>query len=251
MRVAAIYDIHGNLPALESVLREIRRLNVDVVVVGGDVLPGPMPRETLDCLLKFDRPVQFIVGNGDREVLSQMKGIETDWFRSAQDQWREPVRWSAQQLQQEHQTVLESWPAKLQLEVPGIGGVLFCHATPRNDTDVFTRQTPEERLLPIFDGLDASLVVCGHTHMQFDRIIGKVRVVNAGSVGMPYGESGAYWLLLGPKIELRRTSYDLTATAEHFGSTKYPQAKEFALNHILQPPAESQILELLSRMELR
>ena len=72
MRIAAIYDIHANLPALEAVLQEIRQANVDCVVVGGDVVPGPLPLETIQCLLDLDIPAQFIHGNGDREVLAQM-----------------------------------------------------------------------------------------------------------------------------------------------------------------------------------
>ncbi len=77
MRVAAIYDIHANLPALEAVLQDIRQAGVDQVVVGGDVLPGPMPNETMACLLNLDVPVQFIQGNGDRVVLAQMRGTES------------------------------------------------------------------------------------------------------------------------------------------------------------------------------
>jgi Icc-related predicted phosphoesterase len=92
MRVAAIYDIHANLPALEAVLEDIRQVEVDQVVVGGDVVPGPMPRETITCLRSLDIPVQFIHGNGDREVLAQMRGTETEWYRAAPEQWREPVR---------------------------------------------------------------------------------------------------------------------------------------------------------------
>src|SRR5437867_7332822 len=180
MRVAALYDIHGNLPALEAVLQDIRQADVDHVVVGGDVLPGPMPRETLTCLLDLDLPVQFIQGNGDREVLSPTGAVP--------EQFREAMRWNAQQLHPEHERLIASWPQTLRVQIEGLGEVLFCHATPRNDTDVFTRSTPENRLLQIFDGLDVPIVVCGHTHMQFDRTIGKVRVLNAGSVGMPYGE---------------------------------------------------------------
>jgi putative phosphoesterase len=248
MRVAAIYDIHGNLPALEAVLDDVRRANVDRIVVGGDVLPGPMPRETLDCLLTLDFPIQFIHGNGDRVVLGQMRGKEPT---EVPEPFREVIRWNARQLTAEHEKVLASWPATLRQEVRGLGDVLFCHATPRNDTDIFTRLTPEDRLLPIFQDLDVSLVVCGHTHMQFDRAIGKVRVVNAGSVGMPYGEPGAYWLLLGPDAELRRTTYDLTAAAKRIRATNYPQAEDFTVNHVLKPIPESQTLDLFSKAELK
>ena len=190
MRVAAIYDIHANLSALEAVLQEIRRAKVDRVVVGGDVLPGPLPRETIQFLLSLDIPAQFIHGNGDREVLAQMSGVETDWYRTAPEQWREPVRWTAQQLNTQYQRLLEGWPPTCHVEIPGRGDVLFCHATPRNDTETFTRLTPDDRLLPIFEGLGVSVVVCGHTHMQFDRMVGTTRELQHGSRAQREYDSG-------------------------------------------------------------
>ena len=129
--------------------------------------------------------------------------------------------------------------------------MLFCHATPRNDTEIFTRLTSEDRLLPVFEGLNVPLVVCGHTHMQFDRTIGRTRVVNAGSVGMPFGEPGAYWLLLGPDVQLRHTPYDLTTAAERIRDTKYPQAQDFAARNVLQPPSEAQMLEVFTNASLK
>ncbi|HEX7183484.1 MAG TPA: metallophosphoesterase family protein [Thermoanaerobaculia bacterium] len=247
MRVATIYDIHGNLPALEAVLQDIRQAEVGHVVVGGDVFPGPMPRETLACLLDLDLPVQCIQGNGDRQVLEQMAGRTP----AVPEQFREVMRWNAQQLDPEHERLVAGWPSTLRVEIPGLGEVLFCHATPRSDTEIFTRLTPEDRLLPIFEGLDVSLIVCGHTHMQFDRKIGGVRVVNAGSVGMPFGEPGAYWLLLGPDVQLRHTPYDLAKAAERIRDTSYPQAHDFAARNILQPPSEAEMLEVFARAELR
>lgn len=142
MRVAAIYDIHGNLPALEAVLQDIRQAEVDQIVVGGDVLPGPMPRETLTCLLDLSIPVQFIQGNGDREVLALMVGSETG---AVPEQFREVMRWNAEQLHPEHERLLASWPKTVRVEIDGVGEVLFCHATPRSDIEVFTRLTPEDR----------------------------------------------------------------------------------------------------------
>ena len=248
MSVAALYDIHGNLPALEAVLEDVRRSHVDQFVIGGDVLPGPMPRETLARLVDLDIPVHFIQGNGDREVLAWMTGIESD---AVPERFREVMRWNARQLSPEHAPLLASWPSTFRLEIRGLGEVLFCHATPRNDTEIFTRLTPEDRLLPVFDALDVPLVVCGHTHMQFDRTIGRVRVVNAGSVGMPFGEPGAYWLLLGPEVELRHTSYDLTKAAERIRATDYPQAEEFAAHNVLQPPSEREILDAFTKVALR
>jgi putative phosphoesterase len=248
MRVAAIYDIHGNLPALEAVLRDVVQERVDRVVVGGDVLPGPMPRETIECLRHVEIPVTFIRGNGDREVLARIRGIETG---AVPEQFRESMRWNAAQLRAEDESLLESWPATLRLQIDGLGEVLFCHATPRNDTDIFTRLTPDDRLLPIFEGVGAPLVVCGHTHMQFDRTVGATRVVNAGSVGMPFGEPGAYWVLLGPGVQLRHTPYDLANAADRIRETKYPQAADFAARNVLRPPAEAEILAAYSRVDLK
>jgi putative phosphoesterase len=247
-RVAALYDIHGNLPALEAVLADIRREKIEQVIIGGDVLPGPMPRETLARLLDVGIPTQFIVGNGDRVVLGQMRGEEPLEVPPA---FREVIRWNAQQLGPSEETILASWPNTLRLEVAGLGEVMFCHATPRNDTEIFTRLTDEAKLAPVFAGVDAKVVVCGHTHMQFDRTVGGVRVVNAGSVGMPFAEPGAYWVLLGPGIQLRRTAYDGEAASARIRATDYPQAEEFAARNVLRPPSEEQMLKAFAGAELK
>jgi len=242
-RVAALYDIHGNLPALEAVLRDVRAAGVEHLVVGGDVLPGPMPRESLERLFDLDIPVQFIVGNGDREVIAPTGTLPAAYLES--------MRWNAGQLSAEDVRRIAAWPPTLRMQIDGVGEVFFCHATPRNDVEIFTRLTPDEPLLPIFGELGVALAVCGHTHMQFDRTIGTVRVVNAGSVGMPFGEPGAYWLLLGPDVQLRRTSYDLEAAAARVRATKYPTADEFAARNVLQPPSEQDILAVFANAGLK
>jgi diadenosine tetraphosphatase ApaH/serine/threonine PP2A family protein phosphatase len=249
MRVAAIYDVHGNLPALEAVLDEVRGAHVDLVVVGGDVVPGPMPREALALLLALDIPTRFIQGNGDRVVLEAMAGADSS---EVPERYRDGVRWVAEQLQPEYAPVLAAWPKTLRLHVPALGDVLFCHATPRSDTEIFTRRTPDDdRLLPLFGEPGAPVVVCGHTHMQFDRMIGPARVVNAGSVGMPFGQPGADWLLLGPAVERRHTPYDLEAAAARVRATSYPQAEEFATVNVLHPPSEDAMLDAFSKAELK
>ncbi len=248
MRVAALYDIHSNLPALDAVLADVHQAGVDRIVVGGDVLPGPMPRETMARLLALEIPTTFIYGNGDLAILAQLRAATpsevTYWGTSSGAPLPEPFgelfRWTAQQVR-EYQDVLASWPLTTTLDIDGLGKVLFCHATPRNEVEIFTRLTPEERLAPVFAGVDASIVVCGHTHMQFDRMVGRLRVVNAGSVGMPFGTTGADWLLLGSGIELRKTQYDLNATAEQFRHTGYPMVEEMAVRYILNPPSEQEL----------
>jgi putative phosphoesterase len=245
MRVAALYDIHGNLPALEAVVNDVHRSGADAIVIGGDVVPGPLPRETMAYLRALDLPLRFVRGNGDREVLARMRGIDTGTVPPA---FRDVIDWVADELGTNDERDFASWPPAVRLAIDGIGEVLFCHATPRNDTDIFTRDTPAERLAPIFADTSASLVVCGHTHMQFDRKIGQMRVVNAGSVGMPFGPPGAYWLLLGPGVALRHTPYDVDAAASRIAASRYPQAARFAEHNVQHPPAEADMLALYGRL---
>jgi predicted phosphodiesterase len=249
VRVAALYDIHGNLPALEAVLQEIRSAAVDLVVVGGDVLPGPMPGETLDCLEAFEIPARFIQGNGDREVLAVLAGTQSTAVPEA---YRPVMQWVAERLQPEHVRRIASWPQTVTIDVPGLGQVLFCHATPRSDSEVFTRLTPPAKLALAFDGLTERTVVCGHTHMQFELSIAGVRIFNAGSVGMPFGAPGAYWLVLdATTVQFRRTAYDLSAAAARIRTSGYPQAADFADRNVLRPPPEEQMLEAFTRASER
>ena len=237
MRLAALYDIHGNLPALEAVLGEIDRLGVDRVVVGGDVLPGPMPLATLERLSALAMPVQFLYGNGEVAVLDELAGEPS----KVPEQYRPMIAWNAGQVAA-HRDALAVWPNTVRVDVPGLGAILFCHGTPRNEDEVFTRITPEARLLPLFDGLGAAVVVCGHTHMQFDRVVGATRIVNAGSVGIPMGRQGADWLLIDDRVHLRHTDYDVAAGAEAIAATACPLAREFFAHQVLNPASEADML---------
>jgi predicted phosphodiesterase len=249
LRIAALYDIHGNLPALDAVLAELRRERVDRVVIGGDVVPGPMPVECLERVLELGLPTDFIRGNGDREIAALMRGNSPAGFPEA---FRPIMEWNAEQLDPRFEPVLAAWPLTARLSRPELGDVLFCHATPRNDTEIFTRLTAEDRLAPIFAKVGSALVLCGHTHMPFDRIVAGVRLVNPGSVGMPFGPPGAYWAIVHPEgVELRRTEYDLEDAARRIRATAYPQAESFAAHNVLQPPLEADILRMYSSAELK
>jgi len=248
MRVAALYDVHGNLPALEAVLKEVRAAGVDRIIVGGDLMPGPMPRECLDLLRAIDLPVSFIRGNGDRETVAAARGTIG---AAVPEYFHESIRWNGAQLSSADQEAIDAWPLVLRMTIPGMGAVLFCHATPRDDNEIFTVATADEKLQPLFDPLGADLVVCGHTHIQFDRWIGSTRVVNAGSVGMPFDEPGAYWLLLGPLVELRKTAYDRDAAAGRIRKSAYPLASEFADKSILTTPPKQAMINSLSKAELK
>ena len=247
MRVAALFDIHGNLPALEAVLANIRAVGVDRVVIGGDVLPGPMPRECLDVVLDLGIPTDFIIGNGDRETIAARHGMVSNAVPVA---FREAMTWNAAQLTDADEQTISGWPLTKTLRIDGIGEVLFCHATPRNDTDVFTAATSDEKLRPIFDPLGMPVVICGHVHMQFERMVGATRLVNAGSVGMPFDLPGAYWLMLDSGTEFRKTDYDLERAAERVRQTAYPQAEMFANQTILNPPSKEMMSAAFSKAEL-
>jgi putative phosphoesterase len=248
VRIAALYDIHGNLPALEAVLTEVRAAGVHRIVVGGDVVPGPMANETVSLLMDLAPPADFVRGNGEREIVSLIRG--TGLSNSVPEDFHDAMRWVAQDLGPEQAEFLSRWPLTVRMSLPDFGDVLFCHATPRDDDEIFTRTTPEESLRPIFESAKADLVVCGHTHMQFDRYIGNVRVINAGSVGMPFGKPGAHWLLLGSRVELRRTEYDVVEAARRVRSVSYPKSSLFVDSYLLSRPSESDMLAVFEPLAI-
>lgn len=246
MRIAAIYDVHGNLPALEAVLDDVAAEDFDGVVVGGDVLPGPMPVACLERLLALSLPTRFLLGNGEVDVLRFRDGEAPSRVPEA---FHPGMRWVADALDEGAVQALRDWPSSVRVDVPGLGDALFCHATPRDENAIFTKRTPEEALRPIFERVGAAVVVCGHTHMQFDRTVGDVRVVNAGSVGMPFGATGAFWAVVGPDdVELRSTSYDLEAATELIEETGYPDA---GLMRLCEPPTEEEMLAAFEAAAVR
>jgi putative phosphoesterase len=237
-RVAAIYDVHGNLPALEAVLADLESVTPDLMVVGGDVVAGPMPAEVLDRLAALGESVCFVRGNADREVGA---AYDNGWYVDAMDAADSAERvaaFAASKIDRAHRDLLASFTERLVVEVEGVGPVLFCHGSPRSDEEILTKATAEGRLREILAEVDQDLVVCGHTHAQFDRLVGGKRVVNAGSVGMPYQGKpvGAFWLLLGAGgVSLRRSDYDLDRAVRRIRATGYPDAEEMA-QILLEPP---------------
>ena len=229
MRVAAISDIHGNLPALEAVLAEIEREDVDEIVVAGDSVSGPWPAEVFDLLDAAG--ARIVHGNADRaeEVAAHSSELAS---------------WNADRLGPSRAAAVLAWPLTLELTVDGLGAVLVCHATPSSDTPIYTRITPDDELASLLGPVEADVVVCGHTHMQYDRRLSTgLRVVNPGSVGMPYeGRTGAYWAVLGPDVQLRRTEYDAEACVAAIQVLGAPLDDQL-VRYLLEPPDPGETTE--------
>ncbi len=237
-RVAAIYDVHGNLPALEALLADLQSVEPDLIVVGGDVVAGPMPAEVLDRLAALSERICYVRGNADREVLAAYSDGRYADATDVADPAERTAAFAASKIARGHRDLLASFAEALVVEVEGVGQVLFCHGSPRSDEEIVTAATTEGRLREILAGVDQDLVVCGHTHAQFDRRVGAKRVVNAGSVGMPYQGKpvGAFWLLLGADgVSLRRSDYDLDRAVERIRATGYTEAEDMA-QILLEPP---------------
>jgi len=203
MRVAVLSDVHGNLPALEAVLAEVASLEVDRIVCGGDLVFGPFPRECLERLI--DLGAVFVRGNADR--------VPADKTGSS---------WVAERLDPLSLEFLRKLPESVSL-----GGVLYCHGSPRSDEEILTRVSPAERIRAALAGVEERLVVGGHTHVQYERDVGGIRLVNAGSVGMPCeGRRGAFWAFVdGLDVELRRTPYAVEAAVVAIRASGYPDAE--------------------------
>ena len=202
IRVAALYDVHGNLPALEAVLAEVEREAPDAVLVGGDVAAGPFPAESLELLRSLGDRAVWIRGNADRALAEggADQGLADNWC--------------AEQLSDEQRAFLGGLPLSVVLDVDGLGPVLFCHGSPRSDEEIVTERSPDARLEAALEGVPRRVVVHGHTHVAYERRFGLYRMICPGSVGMSYGETGAWWGLFGPDYTARRTEYDLEAAAQ-------------------------------------
>jgi putative phosphoesterase len=247
MRVAALCDIHGNLPALEAVLEEVDSEAVDAVVVGGDAAAGPLPLETVEALMALGPRARFVRGNADREIVEAFDEGRTR-IATEQDPVQRVAAFAAGRLSRRHRDFLAGFADTIELEVDGLGATLFCHGTPRSDTEILTAVTPEERLADVLRDVVHQVVVGGHTHRQFDRRVGRRRVVNAGSVGMPYeGRASAFWALLGPRVDLRRTDYDLQPALRRLRAGGFPDLDEMIKESLLEPADPDWVAEFFER----
>ncbi|TDB77765.1 metallophosphoesterase [Micromonospora sp. KC721] len=245
-RVAVLSDVHGVLPALEAVLAEPDVASADLIVVNGDVAAGPQPVEVLDRLAGLGDQVRWVRGNADRELVEARAGRPSPIDVS---------NWAAGQLRDDQVARLAALPLTVTLEIGGIGPVLFCHATPRDDGEVVLVDSRLEHWVDVLAAVPAEVrtVVCGHTHMPFVRLVDRRLVVNPGSVGMPYGGPGAFWALLGPTgVQLRRTIFDVdVACARVTAGSSYPDAAAWADEYVRSQHSDTDALTVFARHDGR
>ena len=221
LRVAALYDLHGNALALEAVLAEIADIGVDAILIGGDIAWGPQPRAVVERVMSLPGQVLTLRGNADREVADPATVAGDIWLR-------ETTEWCAAQLTDAQRAWLGSLPAMQTFRVAGLGDVLACHGSPRSDVERIAPDVDDAAVHRMVATVEEPTVIVGHTHVAFDRRVGAHRIVNAGSVGLHYGASTAQWALLGPDIVLRQTGYDREQAAVAAVSSGIPGGDEFA-----------------------
>jgi putative phosphoesterase len=226
-RIAVLSDVHGNATALEAVLDEVGSDEHDLVIFGGDLTWGPQPRETYE-LARAVSGARFVRGNADRALAER-------------DEATERARWMQEQHAGDMRSFVERFDEHVVVELDDLGAVRCCHGSPRSDEECVTPETPAERVGEFMDGVAERVLVTAHVHIQFDREVAGIRSINAGSVGLPYeGRPGAYWALLGPDVELRRTEYDVERAAA--ACRKMPGGEQVA-ELLLSPPEPSEVIE--------
>jgi putative phosphoesterase len=242
VRVAALYDIHGMLEPLQAVLRQLEGEQFDAIVIGGDAISGPQPAETFGLLKSIQAPMHWIRGNGER-------ALGPDGADAVIGEAEEALRFTASHFSEDERSELSSLPERVTLDVEGLGEALFCHASPRNDLDIVTPGTPAERFPVLLEGVEQRVVVAGHTHMQLDRPVDGVRWINPGSVGMPYeGEVAAFWALLGPDVEMRRTPFDAERSTDALLASGWPDADSFVEENLRAAPDRDEVVALFEQI---
>ncbi len=238
MKIAVASDIHGNVLALEAVLADLERQGgADRIIVTGDMVAyGPAPNEVFAILRKLPH-AHFLRGNTDRYLL------EKNYPSTGGDEWKDKLllsfRWTAEHMDAEVLHFLDTLPLSLSIR-EGNWRLLAVHASPRSDEEGLTASTGDDDLDSM--GIDPAIVdvlVCGHTHVPLDRTFKGVRVVNVGSVGLPFdGIPRACYALISvtpgevtsTEIALRRVAYDVEKVVEQFYAANHPAADISAYN---------------------
>ena len=232
MRVGLVSDVHGNLLALDAVLAELERERLDRLVCLGDICFGPQAHECLARVRELGCPV--VLGNWDSWSI--------DGFPPADDpvgiMLYEIGAWWARQLTPDDHDFIRTFVPTL--EVPLEGSRMLCfHGSPHSFSDWIFATTPDEDLETMFDGVDAPVLVGGHTHLQLLRRFGHSLIVNPGSIGQPFSQwwprpiRVAHWAEYGIvdsqdghlTVDLRRVPYDVDDLLRIFAESKMPHAR--------------------------
>ena len=235
MRIGLIADIHGNLFALDAVLAELQREQLDELICLGDVAVGPQPGETLARLRDAGCPV--VMGNWDAYFLSGFPGSGDEVARMLV----EMGEWWAGKLSAADRAYIESFEPSLERALDGTRLVAF-HGSPRSFEEFIFATTPDEELEQMLDGCHAPLLAGGHTHFAMVRRHQGTLLVNPGSVGLPFVDQRAHPMRINPwaeygivdldggrlSVDLRRTSYDVEALLELIRGSGMPHAEWWA-----------------------
>ncbi len=235
-RIAAISDIHGNLPALEAVHKAVNAARPDYVAICGDLLMnGPDPVGTLALVQEMERAGAFVIlGNTDLAVAEGDYTAAFPWFSDgAPDSYRRAAEWARDQIGDDGVSYLRHLPWERRLRVGDDGSphgdlVLFCHASPGSLTDGLGTALDPVVTIERVSGTDAKVIVCGHTHVPEVREVGWRTIVNAGSAGFVFdGDPTASWALIdvddeGVRAEIQRTSYDVMTAANAVSARGLP-----------------------------
>lgn len=246
MRLAVISDIHGNFPALEAVLADLREVRPQMVIVNGDLVNrGPSNREVMECLLNLSSSQEgralapegfwFTLGNHDDLLVKWAQG-DPSLAELYTDPLFEPVAWSVAQLSQAHLDWLSSLPFQVVIaEAPrrtfglekaqGMGErvlVRATHGSPRHYREGYDEHQTLGTLTEISEDYPARLLVGSHTHRPFMYQLGQALVLNSGAVGAPFnGDVRAQYMLveLGEnhvQVDFRQIPYNLQAALQAY-----------------------------------
>ncbi len=230
MRIAAFSDVHANKHALDAVLADVHSRQPDRVVCLGDLVGyGAFPNEVIEAVREAGIPT--IAGNYDDGV-----GFDRDECGCAYTEPAErergdrSLRWTQQVVTADNKAWLRSLPHELRLQADGTR-LLCVHGSPRRLNEYLYEDRPERSLLRMLEGLEADVILCGHTHLPYHRRVGALHLINVGSAGKPKGGDprACYALLsIGAEVhvEFVRVSYDAEAAARAIEATELP--REFA-----------------------
>lgn len=225
-------DIHGNLPALQAVFEDINTRGLNNLYCLGDLVGyGTFPNEVIDFIRSRDIPT--IMGNYDQGVGNDSDDCGCAYKTpEAQALGERSIAWSNAHTSAENKAYLRSLVASIPLQLGGLN-VLLVHGSPRKINEYLYQDRTDESLERILDGVNADVLVCGHTHLPYHRVLPSGRhIVNAGSVGKPKDDNpDACYIVMSARdtdldVQFIRLPYDVERTAQAIEATDMPH--EFA-----------------------